>query len=330
MNKDEKYELIEPSSHPWQDTLIGQLLIHKEQGKLPHALIIELDTQVDSRSFGWKLAMTLLCHSPIDSNACGQCKSCQLMLANSYPDFTFTTIIENERTSKLNKNISVEQIRQLIHKVSLTNNFQNGKIALIYPAEKLNESSSNSLLKTLEEPSDEATLILLTHHASRLPITIRSRCQQWNIKNPESSDAITWLQKQGADIESAKNMLAMAHNDAELALELLAQGYQQTQEKFKQSLNLFYNNQLNVVTLIKELGTSDNDLLRLIIKTELIERIQTLSLQQLTPSIKLAINSLLDLILISDKTLKVEDNNLILQLQLEDVLLSMKHINNKD
>ena len=164
-----------PFAEKWQLDLVKQLIELKQQQKLPHAILIELRTSVDSRSFGWHLASSLFCQSDGQDKPCGQCQACQLMSANNYPDFFFTTLIDNDKTHKLNKDIKIDQIRRLIHQFSLTRNLQAGKVALIYPAEKLNKSSANSLLKTLEEPSSDSTLILLTHNAGRLPITIRSR-----------------------------------------------------------------------------------------------------------------------------------------------------------
>ena len=173
MNQEQ--DIIEPvigEALPWQRPLVQKLGSLRQQHRLPHALLIELQTQVDSRAFGWYLVMALLCESPEDGNPCQVCPACALMRANNYPDFTFTTLLENDKTHKLNKDIKIDQIRRLIHQLSLTDSRQGGKFALIYPAEKMNPSAANSLLKTLEEPSSNSTLILLTHNPGRLPVTI--------------------------------------------------------------------------------------------------------------------------------------------------------------
>lgn len=324
-NDNPVFEPVIPSALEWQLDTVKQLVDLRKQGKLPHAILIELRTTVDSHCFGWHLVSALLCQIDTTESPCGQCQSCKLMLANNYPDFTFSTLIDNDKTHKLNKDIKIDQIRQLIHQFSLTNNLQGGKVALIYPAEKLNQSSANSLLKTLEEPSSGSTLILLTHNAGRLPVTIRSRCQKWVVENPADIIAGEWLKQQGIPSDQVEDYLSLARSDAQLALQLYQQEFKQLQERFSTLLYKYMHDQIDVVFMVKQLKIPESEKLRLILKTELTNMIYNLLQNELTKAVKHKLSGLINLLSELDRILKIEDNNLNLLLQLEDVLISLKH-----
>lgn len=93
------------------------------------------------------------------------------------PDYVLVEQITDEKTDKMNKNISAEQAREL--RLFLTQkSFLGGyKIAVIDMAEKLSDSSANILLKTLEEPKGKTIIFLITKNENLLPQTIQSRCQ---------------------------------------------------------------------------------------------------------------------------------------------------------
>jgi len=315
---------------PWQKKSVQRLVELKQQQRLPHAILVEVGTCVDSRSFGWYLVSALLCEKPgQDLLPCGSCKHCVLMRANNYPDFTFTTLEENDKTHKLNKDIKISQIRRLIHQLALTSNLKGGKLALIYPAEKMNQSAANSLLKTLEEPADQATLILLTHNAGKLPITIRSRCQTIALNNPDTEQALAWLTDQGIDSADIDDYLAFAGNDAQLALVLSEQGFIEHLKQFRTLLQDYLNEELNIVELINRLKHLDQDTLRLLVNNTITSCIHDYLAYPLNDMIKRQLGSLIDLTKHSNFTLQTEENNLNFQLQLEDVLISFKQIQNR-
>ncbi|MEI6499056.1 MAG: hypothetical protein WCO23_03780 [bacterium] len=79
--------------------------------------------------------------------------------------------------------IKTEQIRNLIHELTLTA-YGSGRVAIIYQAERLNQSSSNSLLKTLEEPNGNAVILLFSQKDTMLA-TIKSRCRVVRIQSVE-------------------------------------------------------------------------------------------------------------------------------------------------
>jgi DNA polymerase-3 subunit delta' len=320
-------EIITGSALPWQLPLVDRLVELKRDGKLPHALLVELRTSVSSEAFGWYLVNALICDDDASNEPCGQCKPCNLMMANNHPDVSFTTLQENDKSHKLNKDIKIDQIRSLIHQISLTDSLQGGKFALVYPAEKMNQAAANSLLKTLEEPSDKSTLILLTHHSSRLPVTIRSRCQSWVVQAPDIDQARDWL-KGNLPGNDANRYLELAGNDPQLAAQLAAEGYADSVESFRNSLAQVMRGELDVATMVNAIKDPQPVRIRHLVLDGIAREVKKITATPVDRDSKQRLAALLDLRQYSQRTLQTEDNNLNLLLQLEDVLISLKRIIN--
>lgn len=96
-----------------------------------------------------------------------------------------STVIPEELSGKKGE-IKVDQIKKLLHEINLSPS-GNCRIAIIYNCERLNLSSGNILLKTLEEPPSHLTFILLAENGSVLP-TIKSRCRIVLLTNENESD----------------------------------------------------------------------------------------------------------------------------------------------
>jgi DNA polymerase-3 subunit delta' len=89
--------------------------------------------------------------------------------------------------------IGIDQIRDLVAEFSLTSYKGGGKVAVIAPANAMTTNAANSLLKTLEEPSGDALLILVADRTGRLPATIFSRCPRIEIALPGEAEGLAWL-----------------------------------------------------------------------------------------------------------------------------------------
>ena len=320
---------VTPDARDWQRPLVQRLLDLQHRAQLPHALMIEPGSRSDSRDFGWLLAQALMCRSD-SGQPCGGCESCRLMAANSHPDFSFVTLERNpKREGKLNRDITVDQIRDLIHRLSLTGSQGQGRIALIYPAERMNREAANSLLKTLEEPAPGSTLILLTHHAARLPITIRSRCQYWRVDRPPREQARAWLRDHGIDDDQIDAALELAGDDPEYALELAGSGFVAHYREFEQQLDAFLGERIDAVQLVQQQKQLDSAAWRQLLSSSLGRRIRETAASATDPRGKQRLRQLLELQARSDRPLQVEETNLNLQLQLEDLLISLKHAVNR-
>ena len=165
-----------------------------------------------------QMVSRLLCTED-DEFACGQCRSCTLFKGGAHPD---CFLLEPEEGKH---QIVIDQVRRMISSLSLTTSFSPRKISLLCPAEALNKNAANALLKSLEEPPGETVIILVAHDASRLPVTIRSRCQSINVAPPVPEEARDWLvENAGMSIETAEKALAAASGSPLRAQQLVADG----------------------------------------------------------------------------------------------------------
>ncbi len=322
---------IDPHFLPWQAKLLEQALAFKQRQRLPHAVLIDTSSELDIGGFALYLSMLLLCDESENLSLCGKCQACRMMSAGTYADFNFITLEVNVKSKKLNKNIKIDQIRNLIHEVSLTPQYERLKVAVIYPAETMNKPSANALLKTLEEPAPQVLLILLTHNPGKIPITLRSRCQSWSIDTPSREAALKWLREQGVEDETAVSYLYFAGGDPVLALNLEQQGYAEMVTQFKSRFARFLRGDLSASELCRGLLTSENAIVRrlinMILKAYCYHGSGVDADADTKPGAnRLVAQGLLDLRLRAQYQLLVEENNLDFQLQLEDVLISLKQI----
>lgn len=139
-------------------------------GKVPHSYIFEGPAGCGRRKTALALIQALYCREVAD-DACGVCPSCRKVASGNHGDIRFIEPLPDKR------DISIDQLRELQRELALRPYEAPRKACLIEPAERMNVSSSNSLLKTLEEPPGDAIIILLTENAGILLPTIRSRCQ---------------------------------------------------------------------------------------------------------------------------------------------------------
>ncbi len=162
-----------PSFHDLvaQGRAISMLQSFLKKKEYPQSLIFEGESGVGKRQAAEVFAQLILCESglPKTHTPCGTCLSCQKIQNQNHPDLV---VIAPEANT-----IKIEQIRALQQKLVYKPVSGLKKIILIDPAEKMNASAANGLLKTLEEPPPYAMLILISAEGGSLLPTIRSRCQ---------------------------------------------------------------------------------------------------------------------------------------------------------
>jgi DNA polymerase-3 subunit delta' len=205
--------------YPWLDTLHQSLVEQIRQDRLPHALLVTGHPGVGKLALARHLVQMLLCgqRSP-EGLPCGQCPACLQLQAGTHPDFQR---VQPEEDSQV---IKVDQVRALYGALSLCAHAQGFKTAIISPAEAMNVNAANSLLKTLEEPSDNTVLVLVSDQPAHLPATVRSRCQQVRVNVPDRGQALDWLTKQLPDASQADICLQLAHGAPLAALALAREG----------------------------------------------------------------------------------------------------------
>lgn len=201
---------------PWQE-ITNRL----RANKLPHALLLSGPAGLGKSLFAETLAHTILCQQSRQAMAqwdldsgfpapCGQCHSCQLIQAGNHPDIL---IVSPESKGK---SINVDQVRNIAHFLSLKSHSSLHQVVLLEPAENMNHFAANSLLKTLEEPTANCVLLLISHKPSLLLPTIRSRCQNLNFTAPEKNGLFKWLRQREAWSEDQLESLMFISNGAPL------------------------------------------------------------------------------------------------------------------
>ncbi len=188
---------VQPRLLPWQEGAVAQLRAAWRTGRFPHALLIAGSDGLGTRELAAWLSCAVLCErSTEELVCCGECASCKLIAAGSHPDLLWISPEEDKQQ------ISVDQIRGACERLGKTSYRQGYKIAIVTPAHQMTVNAANSLLKTLEEPTPQSLLLLLTSQPSVLPPTVRSRCQQVAIQRPTSQQALAWLR---AEVPAAAN-----------------------------------------------------------------------------------------------------------------------------
>lgn len=192
----------------WFKSELESVLAQKD--RLANALLVKGPRGIGKQDFGMALAQGLLCESPAAAGtACGNCSACNWFAGNAHPDFRVLVPateaepdaeVEAETGGKKAKPspwINIEQVRALHDFIHVSSHRSGRKVILVCPAEALNVSAANALLKNLEEPPPQTHFILISHRPHRLPRTIVSRCRQLSLRAPDRATALAWLAGQG-------------------------------------------------------------------------------------------------------------------------------------
>ena len=240
--------------HNFSD-LVGQehvlrALVHGlDTERLHHAYLFTGTRGVGKTTIGRILARCLSCETGITSTPCGECGSCREILEGRFVD-----LIEIDAASQT----KVEDMRELLDNVQYAPSHGRFKIYLIDEVHMLSSHSFNALLKTLEEPPEHVKFLLATTDPQKLPVTILSRCLQFNLKRLSPERIVSYLQpvltQEGVDFdESALWLLARAADGS------MRDGLSLTDQAIA-----FGGNSLRTADVSQMLGTIDRaDVLRL-------------------------------------------------------------------
>lgn len=198
--------------YPWHEATWQQLMQRREQ--LPHAILLHGQAGTGKLAFAHRLIAAVLCQQPqADGHACGHCQSCHWLEEGTHPDIQWLqpalqeTKTAKNKPAKRKQFIVIDQVRALADFIHLTSHQHASKrIVLIAPADTLNQSAANALLKMLEEPSGDAMFILVTDQMQRLLPTVLSRCVKVAMPTPTKEVALNWLSTQ--NISDAESVLA--------------------------------------------------------------------------------------------------------------------------
>lgn len=159
------------TGHPKAVELLKRSL---ELERAAHAYLFVGPPHVGKTTLAVNLAQALNCEQ--NEPPCAECRSCLRIASGNHTDVQ--TISRPAEDSVLKKDISIGQVRELQQAASLRPYEGKHRVFIMDGAEYLNEESANCLLKTLEEPPEHVTIVLLVVDDSRLLSTIVSRCQR--------------------------------------------------------------------------------------------------------------------------------------------------------
>lgn len=202
---------------------------------LPHAMLLSGAKGAGKQIFVEKMIKSLLCLNPDPSNrqACGQCQGCKTYRSGANPDFMRIQLLEGKQQ------IGVDQIRELSNFLTFSRSFDAYRVILINPVERMNQNAANSLLKSLEEPSDNTVIILIVTHLSTIIPTIVSRSQLLSIPLPTKKEAINWIRTQGSKVDNIEELLEMSAGSPLLAINIDEKTLNDKEDFAKDILNIF-------------------------------------------------------------------------------------------
>lgn len=209
--------------YPWLKPAWEALGDYLREERLPQALLIHGPEGLGKRSLAEAFAQRLLCQEKGDE-LCGQCVGCRLWAAGTHPHYH---AVHPEEPGKA---IHVDAIRALTGRFALKPQYAAWRLAVIDPADAMNSSAANALLKTLEEPPERSLLILLSSAPGRLPATILSRCQRLPVHPPSKAQALAWLANRQERYPSA-DLWSVGSGSPLRALEMGEKGYPEWREK---------------------------------------------------------------------------------------------------
>lgn len=179
----------------------------RASGRFPQAILVHAAAGCGGEELAVFAAQAALCREP--AAPCLHCTSCQRVAARGHADLYWVQPVEES------KQVRVDQIRALNESLAMTSHEGGAAVAIIAPAETMNESTANALLKSLEEPRAAVTVVLVTAAPALLRPTIRSRCLQLPVRTPPRAESVRWLEAQRGPGPWAE--VLEVHADAPLA-----------------------------------------------------------------------------------------------------------------
>ncbi|HKP33767.1 MAG TPA: DNA polymerase III subunit delta', partial [Sphingomicrobium sp.] len=209
-----------------QDRAIAQFASAWASRKLHHAWLLAGPKGVGKATFAHAAARRVLAEaagpvfdlSAIETD--DEHPIVRLVDAGSHPDMRRLERLLNEKTGNLNRNIKVEQIRELGEFMGLTAALSPWRVVVIDSVDELEPSGANALLKILEEPPANTLFFLISHAPGRLLPTIRSRCRRLDFTSLDDDAMTSVLEAKASEVGAAERerIIAMSFGSPGRAL----------------------------------------------------------------------------------------------------------------
>lgn len=249
-----------------QDHIVKTLRNQVAADRIGHAYLFCGTRGTGKTSIAKILAKAVNCEHPVDGNPCLECASCKAIAAGASMN-----VIEIDAAS----NNGVDNIREIREEVAYRPTEGRYKVYIIDEVHMLSIGAFNALLKTLEEPPSYVIFILATTEAHKIPVTILSRCQRYDFRRIGQET----LQSRLRELVDAEGVEA-----EDKALRYIAKkgdgSCRDSISLLDQCIAFYLGEKLTYDRVLEVLGAVDtevfSDLLRKILKEEIVEVIRTL------------------------------------------------------
>ncbi len=250
-----------------QRSLIDKLITSFNENRVAHTQLYLGNEGSGSLGLAIAFAQFLNCTNKIENDSCGECASCIKFEKLAHPDLHFyfptatNTSVKKDPKSSLfltdwrtylyenktyisqkgwyeymgvgNKQgyIRKDDANEIIVKISLKSYEAKYKIVIIWMVDRMNESASNKLLKTFEEPPANTIIILIGEKYEQLLPTVRSRAQLIKVPQIKDADIIDQLVKEGVEDRMARDVAMLSNGNWNLAKEIINNA-EETQSNF--------------------------------------------------------------------------------------------------
>jgi DNA polymerase-3 subunit delta' len=207
-----------------QDTAVADFVSAARAHRLHHGWLISGPRGTGKATLAWSIAKWLLGGGTSDDLTTDpDAPAIRRIRALSEPRLHLVRRPVDEKTQRLRSEITVDEIRKLQSFFHLSAAEGGRRVAIIDAADEMNQASANALLKLLEEPPHDATILLVAHQPARLLPTIRSRCRELRLHPLNPQDMGHVLQDLGVDHDAAQ-LAALSGGSVGEALRLAGQG----------------------------------------------------------------------------------------------------------
>lgn len=196
--------------YSWHKPVWDQFSKARQRDHLPHALLLSGEEGIAKVKLANNMVKSLLCTAPVSKNSinympCNSCQACKTYDSDANPDYLHIDLLESKQQ------IGIDQVRLIANFLNYTRSLSQQRVVLLNPANRMNIHAANSLLKSLEEPTQDTVIILISSQPESLLATIKSRCQLLHIPLPTKHQALDWLQKHKPELENPQKALQIAH-----------------------------------------------------------------------------------------------------------------------
>jgi DNA polymerase-3 subunit delta' len=238
---------------------------------LSHAFIFEGIDGIGKELIATSLVKALFCEA-LEVDACGSCRSCKKLSNDNHPDY-----MEIEPDGKSIKNAQIEDFQEF----AIIKPYDSShKIVIIKEADKMNASSQNRILKTLEEPPEHVIIIMITNNSEVLLPTVVSRCQILKFNGVSDALIKSYINSNYSTSEEEAEMIArlavgsigraieyMESDEFKVimssTIELLNAINSKQQSKVLELLGFFTSNKENIVKILDYMILWYRDIIRI-------------------------------------------------------------------